>query len=104
MHNHNNITHRKRTADVSHQEVFEDDTLCDATKKLLDSGEGLIPVLSAQGICIGILNTRMISEYIRQGIGVDTKLYEIPTFAYDAKREAYKAGRTALMASAADEE
>ena len=68
--------------------VKMDDTLSAATKKLLKSNMGWIPVVAPQMVYVGVLNTRMIMECIKQGVSVNTPLSDITKFETSAAAEA----------------
>ena len=68
--------------------VKMDDTLSAATKKLLKSNMGWIPVVAPQMVYVGVMNTRMIMECIKQGISVNTPLSDIKKFEASASAEA----------------
>lgn len=64
------------------------DTLSGATKKLLKANLPWIPVVGPQMVYIGVLDTNLVLDLIRQGMNVDTPLSEIKKLQKDVGKEA----------------
>lgn len=78
------------------------DTLSGATKKLIKSGLSWIPVTAPQMIYVGVLSTKLILDFIKQGINVDTPLSEIKKFKAEAGKEALAVPVTTVSAPITD--
>ena len=64
------------------------DTLSGATKKLLKANLPWIPVVGPQMVYIGVLDTDLILDLIRQGTNVDTPFSEIKKLQKEVEKEA----------------
>lgn len=76
------------------------DTLSGATKKLLKANLPWIPVVGPQMVYIGVLDTDLILDLIRQGTNVDTPLSEMKKFQKEAEKEVEEKKVPVIAASA----
>jgi len=76
------------------------DTLSGATKKLLKANLPWIPVVGPQMVYIGVLDTDLILDLIRQGTNVDTPFSEIKKFQKEAEEEAQEKKASIIAANA----